>query len=120
MNTEPFLIAMAVSFGLIILASFTGGVLRSRFKITIKQLGPTWPLVIKLFYLILFGVIGFCLVPLVLHFFFSMQVEIDNDDLVLIKWLAANEPQMVYGLWALFVAGLVIALPAVIKGSLFR
>lgn len=120
MHTKPFLIAVAVSFGLMMLGSIAGGVLQSKLKITIEQLDPTWVLAIKLFYLLLFLVLGFSLVPVALRFFISKQGEIGNQDFMLIKWLAANEPQVVYGVWVIFIVGLCIALPAAIKGGLFK
>jgi hypothetical protein len=120
MNTKPFLIAVGIAFGLVIFGSIVGGVLQSKFKITIDQVDPTWIMAIKLFYLLLFLVIGFALVPVALNYFITMQIKIGNEDFVLIKWLATNAPQVVYGLWALFIVGLCIALPAAIKGGFFK
>lgn len=120
MNTKPFLIALGIAFGLVILGSIVGGVLQSKFKVTIEQIDPTWTMSIKLFYLMLFVVIGFSLIPVVLNYFISMQIKIGNEDFVLIKWLATNSPKVVYGIWALFIVGLCIALPAAIKGGLFK
>jgi len=120
MKTEPFLITLAVSSCLIILGSITIVVLQSTLKVTIERLGPVWTLVIKLIYLMFFLVMAFSLVPVVLHFFFSVQIKIGNGDLVLIRWLAANEPLVVYSVWGMLVSGLVIALPAVVKGGLLK
>jgi hypothetical protein len=119
-DNGPFLIALAVSFGLMLVGTVVGGVLRSRSDNTIKQRTTRRTLVIKLFYLVLFGVMGFSLVPVVMHLFISMQNTIGNNDLALIYWLGANETSLVYCVWGLFVAGLAIALPAAIKDGLLK
>jgi hypothetical protein len=119
-DVKPFLIAAAASFGLVIVESITGAVLRSRFKITTEHIGPTWTLAIKVLNLLIFAVIGFSLVPVALRLFLSMQAGAGNGDLVVIRWLAANEPGVVYSIWGLFAAGLAIAFPAALKGGLFK
>jgi len=120
MDTQPFIIAIAVSFLLMILGSVTGSVLRSRFGITIEDPGSVWISVTVIFYLLLFLVTAFSLVPIVLHLFISMQIRIGNGDLMLVEKLAANESMVVYGIWGLFAAGLAIALPAAARSRLFR
>ena len=103
-----------------ILGCITGGMLQSSFKITMKQFSLKWIRVIKLIYLMLFGVMGFSLVPVLLHFFLDMQIRIGNKDLALIVWLADNETQAVFGVWGLFALGLVIALPAAFNSDLLK
>lgn len=120
MNTKPFLIILAVSFGLAIVGSIAGGVLQSAFKLTTDQLGPGWVRVIKLSYLALFGMIGFSLVPVALNYFVSMQIRIGNGELAVIKWLSAHMRQVVYAVWGLLVVGLGIALPAAVRAGFFK
>jgi hypothetical protein len=120
MNTKPFAIILAVSLGLMVLGSIAGGVLQSKMKLTMEQLGSTWALSIKLTYLVLFFVMGFSLVPLALHYFITMQGRIGHADLTLVRWLAAHETQVVYAIWGFFAVGLAFALPAAMKGGFLK
>jgi len=120
MDTRPFLIALILSFFLMILTAVAAGLIRSRHKDTTGDVGPKWKLLIKVFYLLLFGVAAFSLVPAVVHFFLSAQIRIGNGDLLVIKWITAHEKQVVFGIWGLFGAGLAMALPAAKKDGFFK
>jgi hypothetical protein len=120
MNTKPFLVAMGVAFGLVILGSIAGGILQSAFKLTTDQIDPVWVRVVKLAYLALLGVIGFSLVPVLLNWFVAMQIRIGNGELALIKWLSAHQWQVIYAFWGLYAVGLAIAIPAAIRGGFLK
>jgi hypothetical protein len=120
MNSKPFVVTLALSCGLMVLGAIAGGVLKFKLKLTIEQLDPSWVLAIKLFYLALFLVISFSVIPLVLHSFITLQGKIGNANLMLIRWLASHESQTVYVIWGVLAVGLAIALPAAIKSGFFK
>jgi hypothetical protein len=62
----------------------------------------------------LFLVFAYCLVPLMLRLFFSMQRAVGNADAAPIRWASANEKRITFGFWGLWTLGLVIAVPAML------
>jgi len=119
-NTRPFLISFVVSFALIILGSFAGRALEAGSKGITKPPDPKRALKVKLFFLCLFWVMAFSLVPVALHLFTAMQMRIGNGDVPAVRWLIAHEPSVVYWVWALFTAGTVFGISAAVKGGLFK
>jgi hypothetical protein len=59
----------------------------------------------------LFLVLGFSLVPLMLHLFVVAQGGIGNANLGFVRFLREHERGVTFTMWGLFTAGLLIALP---------
>jgi hypothetical protein len=108
MDTRPFIILFSASFSLIMLSSVIGKLLESSGVLTKESMGPKWIAVVAAFFFSLFCVMAFSLVPLVLRAFISMQIRIGNGGLFLVKWISGHERAVVYGIWGLFLTGLVI------------
>jgi hypothetical protein len=62
----------------------------------------------------LFLLLGFSLVPLMIHLFVVAQTRIGNGELGLIRTLAAHERAATWAVWALFGSGLAIATPVML------
>ena len=118
MNTKPCLIVFIATVVLIIVSAVIGNILESNG--TLGRLGPNAVTGVKAFYLTLFGMLAFSLVPLLLRYFISAQIKIGNADLFLIKWLQDHEKGVIYGFWIFWLIGLCIAIPAAIKGGFFK
>jgi hypothetical protein len=63
---------------------------------------------------------GFSIVPLAVKLFIFLQCKIGNAELFLVKFLQSHEQGFVFGVWAFFIIGLCIALPAGIKNGFFK
>jgi multisubunit Na+/H+ antiporter MnhC subunit len=59
----------------------------------------------------LFLVLGFSLFPLMLHLFVVMQDKIGNADVGMVRFMREHERGVVFTIWGIFTAGLLIALP---------
>ena len=120
MDQKKCLVALLVSLGLIIAGAVIGSMLESNGVLTEETIGAAGVTAVLLVYLGLFLVMVFALVPLVIRFFINGQARIGNSGLPVIQWLQQNEKKVVYGVWAFFFIGLCIALPAAVKGGLFK
>jgi Cu/Ag efflux pump CusA len=118
MNTKIYLIIFASAFGVLIVSAIFGNILESNG--TLKTLSPIGIAAVKLFYVALFCVLCFSLIPLLLTYFISAQIKIGNGESFLIQWLQAHEKGFIYGFWALCVIGLCMAVPAAIKAGFFK
>jgi len=63
---------------------------------------------------IIIPVISFTVLPLFLKLFIFMHVKAGHGDWLIIKWLQANETNVIYGLWIFLVAGFLIG----VKGDI--
>ncbi len=72
----------------------------------------------KVFFFAVFLLIGFGLVPVIVNFFTDRLVEVVTESEIPV-WLKANAMYIVYGFWGIYVAGLAIALPAMVKDGFF-
>jgi len=120
MNTKLYVILLASSFGLMILGAIVGGILESSGIVTRETLGPKGVTAVVGFYLLLFIVGAFALVPLLVRWFTSAQIKIGNDESFIIRWLEEHEQAAVYGIWGLFFLGLCMAVPAMLKSGVFK
>jgi hypothetical protein len=120
MNVKTCLIVFASTLGLIVIAAVVGNVLESAGVLTRATLGPRGIATVKAFYLVLFGVLGFAVVPLVIKYFVEMQIRIGNGALGPIQWLQDHERGVIYGLWGMIVVGLGLALPAAMRSGFFK
>ena len=59
----------------------------------------------------LFLILGFSVVPLMLHFFIVAQGSIGNAEVGMLRFLRTHELAVTFGVWAMFTTGLLIALP---------
>jgi len=118
MNTKACLIIFASAFGLLIVSAIVGNILEANG--TFKNLGAGAVAAVKSFYVALFCIIAFSLVPLLLKYFISAQIKIGNGELFVIKWLQAHEAGAVIGIWIFFIIGLCMALPAALKSGFFK
>jgi hypothetical protein len=59
-------------------------------------------------------------VPLFLRLFVKMQIKIGNGEVFLIKWLQRHEQKVVYGVWVMYLIGLMISLPSAIREGFFK
>ena len=118
MNTKIYLIFFASAFGLLIVSAIIGNIRESNG--TLKTLSPKGIATVKLFYLALFCVLGFSLVPLMIRYFISAQIKIGNAEFFLIKWHQVHEQGAIYGFWTLFIIGLCIAIPEAIRTGFFK
>lgn len=120
MDTKLFLVILLSSFGLMIFGAVAGGILESAGIINRDTLGPRAATVINAIYLALFFIMGFSLVPLVLRLFITMQIKIGNGEFFPIKWLQANEQIVVFGVWGIYLIGIIIILALVKPSELFK
>ncbi len=120
MNTKIFLVIFISVFALFILISVVSYILESSGMPIEKAVGPRGETAAKIIFFIMFCVMGFSMVPLAVRFFVHMQVKIGNSELFLVKFIQAHEAGVVLGVWAVFVIGLCIALPAAIKDGFFK
>lgn len=109
MDTKLFIILASSSFGLILLGAVIGNALESQGVLTKESLGPEGTLIVVSVFFALFCMLAFSLVPLFIRGFITMQVKIGNGERLLIQWVRAHERALVYGIWALFGTGLIIA-----------
>jgi hypothetical protein len=58
---------------------------------------------------IIMPIICFTVIPLFLKLFIFMQVKAGHGHWLIIKWLQANETNVIYGLWVFLVVGFLIA-----------
>ncbi len=65
----------------------------------------------KVLAILLFFILAFSLFPLLLHLFLVIERGLGKTDVGLVRFLRAHERGVIYALWAMFIAGLLIALP---------
>lgn len=120
MNTKVFLIIFISAFGLMILSAVIGNILESNGTLTVETIGSKSVTAIKIFYFVLFCIMGFSIVPFVIRLFVSSQIKIGNGELFLVRFLQGNEQSVVFGVWIMFIIGLCIAVSAAIKDGFFK
>lgn len=120
MNIKLFTLGFFGSLGLIIISAIIGNILEAKGILTQEMLGPKGVRAVVAFYFALFCIMGFSLAPLALRFFVNVQVRIGNGESVLIKWLHAHEPSVVYGFWGLMIIGLIIIFSLVKPSDMFK
>lgn len=120
MNIKVFLIIFASTFGFMILSAIIGNILESNGALTVETIGPKGVQAVKIFYFVLFCVLGFSIVPLAIRLFISLQTRIGNAGSFLVQTLQANEQSVVFGVWSIFIIGLCLAVPAAVKGGFFK
>jgi hypothetical protein len=120
MNIKIFLIIFVSVLGVFILSAVIGNILESNGMLTREVIGSKGATAVKIFYLVLFCVMGFSIVPLAIRFFIFMQVKIGNSELFLVQFLQAHEKGVVLGVWCMLIIGLCIAVPGSIKDGFFK
>ena len=120
MNIKLFLIIFASVFGLIILSAVIGNILESKGMLTVEAIGSKGVTAVKIFYFVLFCIMGFSIVPLVIRLFISLQTRIGNAEFFLVRFLQGHEQSVVFGVWIVFIIGLCFAVPAGIKDGFFK
>jgi len=120
MNTRICLSVFASTLGLIVISAIIGNMLESAGLLTRQALGPAGIVAVKLFYMLLFVILGLAAVPLLVKYFCALQVRIGNEEAFPVKWLLAHERKAVYGFWGLIVLGLLMAFPAAWRNGFFK
>lgn len=120
MNIKVFLVIFVSAFGLMILSAIIGNILEANGTLTVETIGSKGVTAVKVFYFVLFCILGFSLVPLAIRLFISLQTRIGNAGSFLVQTIQANEQSVVFGVWILFVIGLCIAVPAAVKDGFFK
>lgn len=120
MNIKIFLIIFVSVLGVFILSAVIGNILESNGMLTREVIGSKGATAVKIFYFVLFCVLGFSIVPLAIRFFIFMQVKIGNSELFLVQFLQAHEKGVVLGVWCMLIIGLCIAVPGSIKDGFFK
>jgi ABC-type sulfate transport system permease subunit len=69
---------------------------------------------------VVFLAIAFAAVPLMLRLFVYLHTRIGNGEHWVIRWLDAHHWQIVWGVWAFFALGLLIALPTMVRDGFFN
>lgn len=108
MNIKFFTIILAISFGLMIISAIIGNILESKGILTKEIIGLGGRTAVVLFYIFLFTLMAFSLVPVALRFFLNMQIKIGNGNLLIIKWLQTHEQMVVFGFWGIILVGFII------------
>ncbi len=111
MNIKLYIAIAAASFGLMIVGSIIGGILGARGYTSNPQLEKTMLIIYGIFFLAL----GFAAVPILLRVFTTLQAAIGNGELPPIRWIKKNEFVISCCVWGIFLLGLIIALPTVLK-----
>jgi hypothetical protein len=111
MNIKPYIIIAASSLGLMIAGSIIAGLLGPRGHAVDPQAEKTMIII----YGALFLALAFAAVPIFLRVFTVLQTQIGNGDLPPIRWIKKHESAIAYGVWGIFLLGLIIALPTIIK-----
>ena len=94
-----------------IVGSIVSDVLASRGYTSDPQLEK----ILLTIYFALFLALAFAAVPIFLRVFTTLQMRIGNGDLPPIQWIRKNEYAITYCVWGIFLLGLMISLPTVIK-----
>jgi len=113
-------VVIASTLGLIMIGAVIGNLLESAGILTRETIGAKGIAAVKLFYFILFCVLGFAAVPIFIKYFIDLQIRLGNGDALPIKWLQAHERNVVYGFWGMIVVGLSMALPAAMNNGFFK
>ncbi len=111
MNIKLYIVIAASALGLMIIGSVIGGSLGSRWYAANPQLEKTMLMI----YVILFLILGFAAVPILLRVFTTLQAKIGNGELPPVRWIRNHEFVISCSVWGIFLLGLIIALPTVIK-----
>ena len=120
MNVRLFLFLCVSACGLMILGAILGSLLESSGAVTRESIGPRGVTAIRIAFFALFCMVGFSVVPIAVRAFVLMQIRIGNAEISLIRLLRAHEQAVVYGIWGVLAVGLCLAVPAAIRGGLFK
>lgn len=120
MNARTCLMVITSTLGLIVVGAVVGNVLESAGILNREALGPRGIAAVKLFYLILFCILGFATVPLLIKYFIDLQIRLGNGDVFPVKWMQDHELSVVYGFWVMIVVGLSMALPAALRNGFLK
>jgi hypothetical protein len=105
-------IVAAVAFALIVLLARLGQMLEAGGQPhTDERIGK----LVGLAFLALVLVLAFALVPLMVRGFLHLQGLIGNADLAPIRWAREHENGITYGFWTIFLSGLIIAAPLMMR-----
>ena len=76
---------------------------------------PPLQMVLKIVFLSLTLALGLSFIPLMVKFVLQGQVWLGNHDRSFIKTMIEHETSIIWVIWGLILAGLVVAVPAAIK-----
>src|SRR5579885_5988 len=103
-------------FAVIVLMAMVGNALQSSGIIKHPQALQTPA---KIVFFSLFVVFGFSLVPTMVKAFLAGQAAIGNTDKGLIKLVERHQLALIWGIWSLWIAGFMVALPTMIRSGFF-
>lgn len=103
-------------FAALILVAIAGNALQAAGVIAEPE-GPVWPAIILVFGLFL--AFGFSLVPVMVMLVLGFHKKVGQAETQPIKGLIAARNVIVWTMWGLMAAGLVVALPAMLRDGFF-
>jgi hypothetical protein len=110
-NIKLYIVIAAAAFGLMIVGSIIGSLIGARGYAADPRLEKT----VLLIYGVLFLALAFAAVPILLRVFTTLQARIGNGDLPPVRWIREHEFVISCGVWGIFLLGMIIALPTVLK-----
>ena len=111
-SIKPFIISAAASFATLLASAVTGAVVYGRDPLAKPPPGAIVLGVLVFAALLLFA---YALVPILVRTIVRGQILIGNGDAPALRWLQANEKKVWWVVWALWSAGLALALPFAIQ-----
>jgi hypothetical protein len=103
-------------FALIVVLAGIGNSLISLGIVAAPQEPQAWAMAI---FFLLFLALGYSAIPLLLKLFVAGQARIGNGNVAVIRATAAHQTAIVLAFWAVFTAGLALAVPAAIDDGMF-
>jgi hypothetical protein len=115
-SLKTHIVICASLFGAMIGIAMVGNILQA--AEVFHDIGPfKTPMVILLFGL--FIAAGFSAIPVMVMLVFGFQRKIGNADVPVVAAVLKTEKLVIYVLWALMAAGLIVAIPAAIHDGFF-
>ena len=115
-SLRTHIIFCASLFGAMIGIAIAGNILQA--VGVFHDIGPfKIPMMVLLFGL--FTAFGFSAIPIVVMLVLGLQRKIGNEEVPVTAAMLNMEKTIIYVIWALMAAGLVVAIPAAVHGGLF-
>ncbi|MBI5094710.1 MAG: hypothetical protein HZB26_20025 [Candidatus Hydrogenedentes bacterium] len=115
-----FIVVPAGTLVLFIVLSVVGNAIESQGLITSPEERAKAESIAITAAFVLFLVLGYSVVPLFVRVFILGQVKIGNGEFPPVKALRRHEKYFVFGVWAFFTIGLLIAFPAMVADGFFQ
>ena len=73
----------------------------------------------KIVFFAIFLAFAFSMIPTMVKLFVAGQASVGNAEKAPVKFVAEHQVAVIWGFWALWIAGMVVALPTMIRGGFF-